>query len=276
MLCWGTQVKGCLAKADRWKNVFLKQIQVKGCFAIANMWKDSWWRSINMTPQTGRCALSIGLVCSTSLLFTNNLHVLVDLTQHCWVPLVTPSLRETRPRIAHEVPVSACRFCSLVSGQLESLAVSLGLKYSCCFVPGICLPRGLNSSCQFLCGICLPRGLVYSCRVLFGVCNGTELLRKKIELTSKKLSLNRSTSPMSWWLFSSTTSAEWWARGDVEPLLQVSCKKMYAYSSVSHKHFHLYITENKNRTPNNIAKAVEPCLCAHIKGSYFSYVSVLE
>jgi hypothetical protein len=33
-------VKGCLAKADPGKNVFLKQTQVKGCFDIANMRKD--------------------------------------------------------------------------------------------------------------------------------------------------------------------------------------------------------------------------------------------
>ena len=52
MFCWSTQVKGCLAKADTGKNVFLKQTQVKGCFDIANTWKDPWWRSINMTPQT--------------------------------------------------------------------------------------------------------------------------------------------------------------------------------------------------------------------------------
>ena len=37
MFCWGTQVKGCLAKADMGMNVFLKQTQVKGCFDIANM-----------------------------------------------------------------------------------------------------------------------------------------------------------------------------------------------------------------------------------------------
>ena len=30
MFYWGTQVKVCLAKADMWKTVFLKQTQVKG------------------------------------------------------------------------------------------------------------------------------------------------------------------------------------------------------------------------------------------------------
>ena len=51
----------CFAGGHRWKDVllkqvwrivFLKQTQVKGCLDIADMWKDSWWRSINMTPQT--------------------------------------------------------------------------------------------------------------------------------------------------------------------------------------------------------------------------------
>lgn len=46
--CWGTQVKGYLAKADPWKNVFLKQTQIKGCCDIANKWKGTW-RSINMS-----------------------------------------------------------------------------------------------------------------------------------------------------------------------------------------------------------------------------------
>jgi hypothetical protein len=37
MFCWGTQVKRCLAKADRGKNVFLKQTKVQGCFDRADM-----------------------------------------------------------------------------------------------------------------------------------------------------------------------------------------------------------------------------------------------
>ena len=54
MVCWGTQVKGSIAKANTWKNVFLKQTQVRGCFDRANTWKDPGWRVINMTPQTVR------------------------------------------------------------------------------------------------------------------------------------------------------------------------------------------------------------------------------
>ena len=38
--------KGCLAKADTGKNVFLKQIQVRGYFDIANTWKDHTWMDL--------------------------------------------------------------------------------------------------------------------------------------------------------------------------------------------------------------------------------------
>jgi hypothetical protein len=42
MFCWGTQVKGCLAKADTGKNVFLKQTWMKGIYAGADTGKDLW------------------------------------------------------------------------------------------------------------------------------------------------------------------------------------------------------------------------------------------
>lgn len=82
---------------------------------------------------------STGLVCSASLFFTNNTHVLVHLTQHCWAPLVvTLPLRETCQRTARGIPAAACRFCSLTPGQLASLAASSGLNCSCRFVFGAC------------------------------------------------------------------------------------------------------------------------------------------
>ena len=42
--------------------------QKKGCLVIADMWKDLWWWSINLTSDSGRRALSMGLVCSISSL----------------------------------------------------------------------------------------------------------------------------------------------------------------------------------------------------------------
>jgi hypothetical protein len=69
----------------------------------------------------GRRALSLGLVFSVSLFFTNNMHVLVRLTQLNL--LIKPPLRETHPRTTLKVPVAACHFCSLTSVWLVSLAV---------------------------------------------------------------------------------------------------------------------------------------------------------
>jgi hypothetical protein len=133
MICWGIQVKGCLAKANTWKTVFLKQTQVQGCLVVADTWKDTWWRSNKYGPtDSGRGALSLDLVCSISLFFTKDLHVLFCFTVHCWAQLViSPTLRETCPRTAWEGLATACCFWGLASGQLVSLAVSLGLNYSC-------------------------------------------------------------------------------------------------------------------------------------------------
>jgi hypothetical protein len=55
---------------------------------------------------------------------------------------------------------------------------------------------------------------------MFGVYYGTELQRKKIEVTPKELLLNRSS------IFSSTIPPGWWTRGEVEPLLKVGYKKV--------------------------------------------------
>ena len=106
MFGWGTQVKECLAKADTWWSVFLKQAQVKECFAGAVSWKDVWWRTINMTPQTVGKEHWFGLLHLASCysvmtsMYWSTLHSIV----------VMLPLRETRPRTAHEVPVAACCF----------------------------------------------------------------------------------------------------------------------------------------------------------------------
>jgi hypothetical protein len=78
-------MKGCHAKADTSKNVFLKQTQMTGCFVIAYTWKEEEWRNINMTPQREEKEHCFGLLCLT---ITNGTHVLVLLTLHCWAPLV--------------------------------------------------------------------------------------------------------------------------------------------------------------------------------------------
>lgn len=140
--------KWYFAGSHRWKDVLLKQTKERMSFWSGHRWKDvllyqtgerTWDEgSINMTPQT------VGdkhwaLVCSASLFFANDIHVLVHLTYLCWVQLVvTPTLL---------LP-------SIASRQLVSLAISSELNYSCWFLPGVYLPRGLDCSCWFIYDVC--------------------------------------------------------------------------------------------------------------------------
>ena len=81
MFYWVTQVKGWLAKADKGKNVFLKQTQVKGCFDIVDTWVDAWWRSLCMTPHTvGDVHWALVWFTLVLLFFANVMHFLVCLT----------------------------------------------------------------------------------------------------------------------------------------------------------------------------------------------------
>ena len=96
-----------------------------------------------MTPQTVG-VWHWALVCFTLMFFTKDTHVLVHLTQCCWAQLViTPTLRETRPKTAHEVPEVACRLCGLTSGWLVSQVIELQLPGVCwkdwTAAPGSCL-----------------------------------------------------------------------------------------------------------------------------------------
>jgi hypothetical protein len=70
----GTQVKGCVAKADTGERMVCYSRHVKECVM----------KAYNYDPtDSGRPALSIGLLCSASLLFSNDWHVLVCLTLCC-------------------------------------------------------------------------------------------------------------------------------------------------------------------------------------------------
>ena len=53
MVCWGTQVKGCLVKADTGKNVFLKQARVKGCLDTADTGKNGNFKFFNLIFNDG-------------------------------------------------------------------------------------------------------------------------------------------------------------------------------------------------------------------------------
>ena len=186
MLCWGTQVKDCFLEVGTGERM---------CGYSSHM-KGHLMREYKYDPtDSGRGALSLHLVCSASLFFTKDMHLLVLLSYCCWAQLVVMlSLRETHPRTAHKVPAAACLppqpHCRLVGEPGGFFRIELQL-------PGVCVLKGLDCSCWFVPGICLPRGLLCSCWVVFGVCYGTELLSKKIKLVPKEPLLNGSTSSIS-------------------------------------------------------------------------------
>jgi hypothetical protein len=96
---------------------------------------------------SGRRALSFGLVCPASLFF-----IMTHMYRFVLVMLListcgNATIERNLPKNCCEVPVVGCHFSGLASGWLASLAVSSGLNYSCWFVPGVCLPRGLVCSC---------------------------------------------------------------------------------------------------------------------------------
>lgn len=132
------------------------------------------------------------MICSASLFFPKDRHVLVCLTKCCWAQRVlTWILREICPRTAREGPATACCPHGLTSGWLVAGSVfRIELQLS-----GLHLLKGLDWGCWFVPGACLPRGLVCSCSVIFSVCYRTELLPKKIEFVPKELLLNRYTFP---------------------------------------------------------------------------------
>jgi hypothetical protein len=139
MFCWGAQLKGCLANANTWKTVFLKQTQVKGCLDIANAWNDAWWKNTNITPQT------VGeehwaLVWFAGPHYSSPTIYMIWFALHSVIELVVMKpLREIQPRTACEVPEVACHLQSLASGLLESLVQVFFKLYSLNYWTIVCL-----------------------------------------------------------------------------------------------------------------------------------------
>jgi hypothetical protein len=131
--------------------------------------------------------------------------------------MVMPPLRETCPRTAFEVPTAACLFyCWLVS-----LVVLSGLNYSCWFVPGVCLPRGLDSSCWFMCGDCLEGWSAAAESYLVFATGLNCCLRRWAH--PQRTAAEHFHFPHILITFLSHYLCQW-ARGQVEPLLNVGCK----------------------------------------------------
>lgn len=188
---WGTQEKVCLAKANMWKTIFLKQTQVKGCLALANMQKGTWWRIINMTPQTvGDEHLALVWFAPSRYSLLTTCTYWSALHSDCWSQLVVVlPLRETHPKTACELHVAACMPGSFFSTELQLPGVYMlkRLDCSCWFMPGSALledwSAGAESYLVFATG---PYGT-----------GDISINTKKIELTPKEWFLNRSTSPIS-------------------------------------------------------------------------------
>jgi hypothetical protein len=71
MPCWNRAMKKCFPEADTGERMFCWRRHVKGLLMKEYKYDPS---------DRGRRALSLGLVCSALLLFTNSTHVLVRLT----------------------------------------------------------------------------------------------------------------------------------------------------------------------------------------------------
>ena len=84
MFCRSRHGIECFPEVDTGERMFLSSKHMKG-----PMTKDHKW------PHSERQALSIGLICFTSLFFANNRYVLVRLTERCWSPLVVTPERNS-------------------------------------------------------------------------------------------------------------------------------------------------------------------------------------
>ena len=141
----GTQVRGCLAEANV-RECFPEADTGERMFGYSKHVKGPVMKEYKHDPADrgrGALATSSSLACSpysllTTLMYWFVLHSVVE-----------PNIERNSPKenLTREVPVAACRFCSLPLGWVASLVYSSGLNYSCWFLPGVCLPRGLVCSC---------------------------------------------------------------------------------------------------------------------------------
>jgi hypothetical protein len=112
-------MKDCFPEADRGERMFGYREHVKEC--LMKEYKCDLTNS-------GRQALSIGLVCSASVFFAKDTHTHTH-THTYWFALW--DIERNSPTHCSWGSWAACHFSGLASGRLESLVVSSGLNYSC-------------------------------------------------------------------------------------------------------------------------------------------------
>jgi hypothetical protein len=161
MVSWYTQVEGCLAKANTWKTVFLKQTRVKGCLDMADTWKDSWWRSINMTSQT------VGDK-HWALVWFAPPHYSSLKARVYWFALHNVVERNLPKNFLW----SSCGSLLILWPRLRQVGEPGGFFRVELQLPGVCLMKGLDCSCWFMPGVCLPRGLVCAAKLCLMFANG--------------------------------------------------------------------------------------------------------
>ena len=123
-------VRWCFARADRWKDAWLKLTQVRGCFAEADKWEKAWFveESINMTPMTVGGGSGIGSPCCALLVFADSALVLVCFTSHSWSSLVMTLWRVTCQRTC-DIPVA---FLPLPQNQDKWMRLLVSSGWNCC------------------------------------------------------------------------------------------------------------------------------------------------
>lgn len=144
--------------AHRYKDILIKQSH-----KIKFSWSRHRWKMFGYSKHmkaalikeykydptdSWRKVLSLGLLCSTSLFFTNNTHILVSLTWPCWTKLVITPLFE---KLAQELLWRLLR-------QLAASSEALQFLQYWTLAASVCLPKGLDCSCQFFL-VYLPRDL---------------------------------------------------------------------------------------------------------------------
>ena len=151
---------------------------------------------------SGRQALSFGLVCSVSLFFARDTQLLVHLIYLVVLNLWYITIEKNSPK-------SSCSILLLLRSQANWKACWL-LKYWTIF-SGLCLVLA-----------CLEEWYEIANSYLVSAM-GLKFSPKMIKLAPNALLWNWSTfsHPNTFY----TTSAGWWARGKVEPLLKLGCKK---------------------------------------------------
>lgn len=151
---------------------------------------------------SGRQALSFGLVCSVSLFFARDTQLLVHLIYLVVLNLWYITIEKNSPK-------SSCSILLLLLSQANWKACWL-LKYWTIF-SGLCLVLA-----------CLEEWYEIANSYLVSAM-GLKFSPKMIKLAPNALLWNWSTfsHPNTFY----TTSAGWWARGKVEPLLKLGCKK---------------------------------------------------